>query len=113
MSAIHIEFQRGEGDYIGEDWVVKESANGSSTPIGVSCRDKAEAIRAARVWCRKSIPLQPCEVPGRLRLAASYLRECGVLMDYIGGFGQWGDKGREAIGAAEIAKQWADEMEAR
>jgi hypothetical protein len=59
------------------------------------------------------LPLQPCEVPGRLRLAASILRECGILMDYFGGSGQWGDKGREAIGASEIAKQWADQMETR
>ncbi len=73
---------------------------------------KADAVRCARDAMSGDLPLQPCEVPGRLRLAASYLRECGVLMDYIGGLGQWGDKGREAIGAAEIAKQWADEMEA-
>jgi hypothetical protein len=34
----------------------------------------------------------------------------GADMDYYGGTGEIGDHGRELIGAALIAREWADKM---
>ena len=36
----------------------------------------------------------------------------GVDMDYIGGFGEIGDHGREMVGAAAVAVGWADGIDA-
>lgn len=102
---IQIEKQKIKGER-GEWWVRRDGHR-----IGVPNMTKREAIKSARVWCLHPIALQPCEVPGMLRAVASVLRQCGEVMEYRGGFGPWGAKGREAIGAAAIVREWADEME--
>jgi hypothetical protein len=35
----------------------------------------------------------------------------GVAMEYVGGFGEMGDHGRELQTASRIAKEWADGIE--
>lgn len=38
--------------------------------------------------------------------------DIAVTMDYYGGFAEWSRHGREISGAGEIARQWAEEIEA-
>lgn len=51
------------------------------------------------------------EIPLRLRALSREMQQLAVDMDYLGGLGEMGDKGRELFGAAGIALQWADSIE--
>lgn len=42
----------------------------------------------------------------RLARVAEDMRKLGADMDYYGGFGLMGDRGREMLGAAKMAKGW-------
>ena len=46
----------------------------------------------------------------RLKRVAELMRTIGADMDYYGGWGEMGDHGREMLGAAKIARDWADKM---
>lgn len=48
----------------------------------------------------------------RLKRVSELMRAIGADMDYYGGFGEMGEHGREMIGAAKIARGWADKMSA-
>lgn len=39
------------------------------------------------------------------------MEKLGIKMDYYGGFGEMGKHGRELIGAAIVARGWADGIE--
>lgn len=53
------------------------------------------------------------EIITRLRAVAAEMASLGVAMDYYGGFnGLMAQHGREMVGAAGIAREWADEIEA-
>lgn len=47
----------------------------------------------------------------RLRQLANRMQRLGVQMDYFGGFSETGKHGREMMGAAIIARQWAAQIE--
>jgi hypothetical protein len=47
----------------------------------------------------------------RLKRVSEMMRQVGADMDYYGGFGKMGDRGREMIGAARLAKSWIKHME--
>lgn len=103
---LQIERYKVKGDPY-EWWVHK-----GGKQIGVSSRTKAEAISAARVWGdQMKIPVQPCEIPGMVRRAAEILKECGVAMDYYGGFGKFGKIGRILISDTDILNNLAIRLE--
>lgn len=52
------------------------------------------------------------EIAARLRRLADEMDDIAVTMDYYGGFAEWSRHGREIAGAGEIARQWAEEIEA-
>lgn len=57
--------------------------------------------------------MTPAEIVARLRAVAVEMESLGAAMDYFGGFGgRMAQHGREMVGAAEIAREWADEIEA-
>ena len=39
------------------------------------------------------------------------MRQVGASMDYYGGFGKLGDRGREMLGASAMAKGWTKYIE--
>ena len=47
----------------------------------------------------------------RLKRVSEEMRTLGETMDYYGGFGKMGERGREMIGAARLAKSWIKHME--
>jgi len=51
------------------------------------------------------------EIVGRLRALAVEMFWVGTAMDYFGGFTELAVHGRELVGAAAIACQWADSIE--
>ena len=51
-------------------------------------------------------------LPERIREVAGIMMSIGIDMDYIGGLGELGAHGRELMGAAGIARKWADSIEA-
>ena len=57
--------------------------------------------------------MTPAEIVARLRAVAADMEALGAAMDYFGGFtGRMTQHGREMVGAAGIAREWADEIEA-
>jgi hypothetical protein len=57
--------------------------------------------------------MTPAEIVARLRTVAAEMESLGAAMDYFGGFGgRMTQHGREMVGAAGIAREWADEIEA-
>ena len=57
-------------------------------------------------------PMTPEGLALRLRSVARAMASLGADMDYIGGFGEIGDHGREMVGAASVAVGWADGIDA-
>ena len=57
-------------------------------------------------------PMTPEGLALRLRSVARMMADLGSDMDYIGGFGEIGDHGREMVGAAAVAVGWADGIDA-
>lgn len=55
---------------------------------------------------------KPSALAIRLRLIADEMEQLGADIDYYGGFSEWHKHGREMIGAAIIARQWSEEIEA-
>ena len=52
------------------------------------------------------------EIARRLREVAAEMEQLGAAMDYYGGFnGRMACHGREMVGAAGIARDWAEEIE--
>lgn len=51
------------------------------------------------------------EIAERLRALVHEMRDIGMTMDYVGGFGPTGTRGRELIWAAQIVGDWAQEIE--
>jgi hypothetical protein len=51
-------------------------------------------------------------IAARLRMLADDMDYIAACMDYYGGFSEWARHGREIAGAGNIARQWADEIEA-
>lgn len=52
------------------------------------------------------------EIALRLREVAAEMEQLGAAMDYYGGFnGRMARHGREMVGAAGIARDWAEEIE--
>lgn len=49
----------------------------------------------------------------RLRLLADEMETLGADLDYYGGLAEWAKHGREMVGAAEIARVWAEQIEAQ
>lgn len=49
----------------------------------------------------------------RLRLLADEMEVLGADLDYYGGLAEWALHGREMVGAAEIAREWAKKIEAQ
>ena len=49
----------------------------------------------------------------RLKRVSKEMRTLGETMDYYGGFGKMGDRGREMIGAARLVKSWIKHIERR
>lgn len=47
----------------------------------------------------------------RLRLLADEMETLGADLDYYGGLAEWATHGREMVGAAEIARGWANAIE--
>ena len=47
------------------------------------------------------------DIAGELDIVADAMQQTGERMDYIGGFGEIGERGREMIGAANLARDWA------
>lgn len=47
----------------------------------------------------------------RLRLLADEMEVLGADLDYYGGFAECASHGREMVGAAEIAREWAKKIE--
>jgi len=47
------------------------------------------------------------EISVELEIVAEAMQATGERMAYLGGFGEIGDHGREMIGAAGIAREWA------
>jgi len=56
--------------------------------------------------------LTKLEIAEKLRRLANEMDEIAVIMDYYGGFAEWAQHGRELAGGGNIARQWADEIEA-
>lgn len=57
-------------------------------------------------------PPTQLEIAARLRRLADEMDDMAVMMDYYGGFAEWAQHGREIAGAGDIARQWADEIDA-
>lgn len=57
-------------------------------------------------------PPPKIKIARRLRWLAAHMADTGADMDYFGGFAEWAQHGKELLGAARIARQWADEIEA-
>jgi hypothetical protein len=53
------------------------------------------------------------EIATRLRALADDMEGIAVDMDYFGGFAEWARHSKEMLGAAWIARQWADSIEGR
>lgn len=51
-------------------------------------------------------------IPERLRALADDMVELGAEMEYYGGIADWSVHGLELIGAARMAREWADSIEA-
>ena len=51
------------------------------------------------------------QIARRLRTLANRMADVAADMDYYGGFAEWSQHGKELLGAARIARQWADEIE--
>ena len=51
------------------------------------------------------------EIADMLRALVHEMRDIGMTMDYVGGFGPTGTRGRELIWAARIVGDWAQEIE--
>ena len=51
------------------------------------------------------------EIAARLRALADDMEGIAVDMDYFGGFAEWAKHGKEMLGAAWIARQWADSID--
>jgi hypothetical protein len=58
-----------------------------------------------------SITTKPA-IAMRLRLLADEMERLGTDIDYYGGLAEWSQHGREMVGAAKIARQWAEAIEA-
>lgn len=56
-------------------------------------------------------PLTKKQIALRLRQLANKMEKLGVEMDYYGGFAEWSKHGGEMVGAANIARKWAIEIE--
>jgi hypothetical protein len=52
------------------------------------------------------------ELAARLRALSAEMVEIAVEMDYFGGLAPWARHGLELAGAAGIAREWAEEIEA-
>jgi hypothetical protein len=47
----------------------------------------------------------------RLKRVSEIMRQVGADLEYYGGFGPMGDRGREMLGAARMAKGWTKHIE--
>jgi hypothetical protein len=56
-------------------------------------------------------PPDAAEIAERLRNLSDVMALLGCDMEYVGGIGPMGEHGREMMGAAKIAAEWADEIE--
>lgn len=52
------------------------------------------------------------QIAKRLRTLANRMTDVATDMDYYGGFAEWALHGKELANAANIARQWADEIDA-
>lgn len=52
------------------------------------------------------------QIAAQLNKLAHEMITVAAHMDYYGGFAEWALHSRELVGAARIAYQWADEIEA-
>ena len=52
----------------------------------------------------------PQELAHEIEITADAMQQTGERMVYFGGFGPIAAHGREMIGAAKIAHEWAEEM---
>ncbi len=57
-------------------------------------------------------PPTQIEIAERLRTLADDMDDIAVAMDYCGGFAKWARHGRKITGSGNLARQWADEIEA-
>ena len=58
-------------------------------------------------------PPTKAEIAAHLRDLARRMDDASVMMDYYGGLSGWAKHGREIAGAGNIARQWADEIDAQ
>ena len=56
-------------------------------------------------------PTTRAQIAACLRDLSCRMLACGTAMDYYGGLGTMGQHGREMIGAARLAAEWADAIE--
>jgi len=72
-----------------------------------------ESVRGGSVKKINNIPTAKTlrRIARRLKSVAEQMRQLGADMDYYGGFGKLGERGREMIGAARMAKGWCFHVE--
>ena len=58
-------------------------------------------------------PPTKADIAAYLRDLATRMDIAAVMLDYYGGLSGWSKHGREIAGAGNIARQWADEIEAQ
>lgn len=60
----------------------------------------------------KSAKLAPTqqEIAEHLRFLADDMDAVALAMDYYGGLAPWAQHAKEMMGAAEMAREWADEI---
>jgi hypothetical protein len=46
----------------------------------------------------------------RLRFLASYMEDVAVSMNYYGDCAQWAQHAREMMGAADLCREWSDDI---
>ena len=61
----------------------------------------------------KKKKLSNAQLAARIFRVAKSMKNLGYEMEYFGGFGEVGDRGREMIGAAVIARGWAIALSAK
>lgn len=75
-------------------------------------RDKSTCTRGIACRCQPANPPPRFEIIAAIRKVAEHMETVGAAMDYYGGFdAEVAAHGREMIGAAQIARTWADGME--
>ncbi len=80
----------------------------TDTALGLPTKTAPEVV--APTTAEGGVPT-PAIVVYRLRALAAQMRRVGADMDYLGGFGPMAEHGREMRDAADMADEWADELE--